>query len=120
MTFHLQRHPLSVVVGLAVLCSLGSAFTFLHSPHNQREIRHAFSQSSLEPQCRVRSLLPYRSRLTLCASEKGFVEADDMDAIQKLFNKFCDEDGLMTKASLVAMPPFSDMLVSSAQEASLA
>jgi Ca2+-binding EF-hand superfamily protein len=47
------------------------------------------------------------------------MEADDMDAIQKLFNKFCDEDGLMTKASLVAMPPFSDMLVSSAQEASL-
>ncbi len=39
------------------------------------------------------------------------MEADDMDAIQELFNKYCDKDGLMTKAALAAMPPFSDMLV---------
>lgn len=40
------------------------------------------------------------------------MEADDMDAVQELFGKYCDEDGLMGKSALTKMPPFSDMLVS--------
>ena len=42
-----------------------------------------------------------------------FVEAEDLPAIQALFNKYCDKDGLMTKADLISIPVFADMLVSS-------
>ena len=41
-----------------------------------------------------------------------FVEAEDLPAIQALFNKYCDKDGLMTKADLTSIPVFADMLVS--------
>lgn len=40
------------------------------------------------------------------------MEADDIAAIQQVFNKYCDKDGLMTKKALTEMSPFSDMLVS--------
>jgi len=46
------------------------------------------------------------------SKESRYVGADDIAAIQQLFNKYCDEDGLMTKASLAETPPFSEMLVS--------
>lgn len=39
------------------------------------------------------------------------MEAEVLPAIQDVFNKYCDKDGLMTKASLVKMPPFEQMLV---------
>lgn len=39
------------------------------------------------------------------------MEADDLDAIEELFNKHSDYDGLMGKSTLMRMPPFSDMLV---------
>jgi hypothetical protein len=106
---------MSVATGSAVLCSLGSAFTFLHNPHSKRAASPGFIKSSLEPQYQTRSVHPFRSPVILFESDKGFVEADDIDAIQELFNKYCDDDGLMTKTALVAMPPFSDMLVSSTQ-----
>ena len=46
------------------------------------------------------------------AKEDGdFVEAEDLPAIQALFNKYCDEDGLMTKSALAGVPVFAEMLV---------
>lgn len=40
-----------------------------------------------------------------------FVKADDGEALQALFEKQCDKDGLMTKASLVSIPMIADLLV---------
>jgi hypothetical protein len=42
---------------------------------------------------------------------EGFVEAEDLPAIQALFTKYCDKDGLMTKSALEGVPMISDMLV---------
>ena len=41
-----------------------------------------------------------------------FVKADDGEALQALFEKQCDQDGLMTKKSLVSIPMIADLLVS--------
>ncbi len=40
-----------------------------------------------------------------------FVEASDGEALQSLFEKQCDKDGLMTKKSLVSIPLIDDLLV---------
>jgi hypothetical protein len=49
----------------------------------------------------------------LFESEGGkYVEAEDLPAIQALFSKYCDKDGLMTKRELEKTPPFEGMLVS--------
>jgi hypothetical protein len=40
-----------------------------------------------------------------------FVKADDGGALQALFEKQCDQDGLMTKKSLVSIPMIADLLV---------
>jgi hypothetical protein len=45
------------------------------------------------------------------SKQEGLAEAEVLPAIQDVFNKYCDKDGLMTKASLVKMPPFEQMLV---------
>lgn len=42
-----------------------------------------------------------------------FVKADDGEALQALFEKQCDKDGLMTKKSLVSIPMIADLLVRS-------
>jgi len=111
MTLAATRHLLSVATTSSILCSIGSAFTFVHGPRCSRAISPAFTKSSMEPQCVTRNDIPYRS-LMLYETGNGFVEADNIDAIQELFTKFCDKDGLMTKSALLAMPPFSEMLVS--------
>ena len=40
-----------------------------------------------------------------------FVKANDGEALQALFEKQCDKDGLMTKKSLVSIPMIADLLV---------
>jgi hypothetical protein len=40
------------------------------------------------------------------------VEAEDLPAIQSLFSKYCDKEGLMTKEDLGKMPPVAEMIVS--------
>jgi hypothetical protein len=39
------------------------------------------------------------------------IEADNPPAIQALFNKYCDEQGLMNKETLEKLPVISFMLV---------
>ena len=54
----------------------------------------------------------FSSNVCLKESKEGeFVEAEDLLAIQSLFNKYCDKDGLMTKAALEKVPAFAEMLV---------
>ena len=47
------------------------------------------------------------------AEEGGveYVEAEDGEAVQALFEKYCDDDGLMTKAAVKAVPSITDLLV---------
>jgi hypothetical protein len=52
-------------------------------------------------------------RLQFSTAASDLVEAEDLPSVQALFNKYCDEDGLMSKEELEAMSPFAEMLVSS-------
>ena len=45
-------------------------------------------------------------------SNDDYVEAEDLPAIQTLFTKYCDKEGLMTIENLKKVPPFDEMLVS--------
>lgn len=48
----------------------------------------------------------------LYVSSDDFVVAEDLPAIQSLFSKYCDKDGLMSIEDLRKVPPFAEMLVS--------
>lgn len=100
------------VVGSLLVCS-GSAFTFLPNPRSARSTSVTFRPDVVVQQCRQKREKMVARVVVPIFESKGdsFVEADDIAAIQKLFNKYCDEDGLMTKASLIETPPFSEMLV---------
>ncbi len=47
------------------------------------------------------------------AAPDEFAEARDGEAVQTLFSKYCDNDGLMTKTTLQQIPAVSELLVSS-------
>jgi hypothetical protein len=70
--------------------------------------RPLFSSSSTNP-------APFRRHgggLCLGASEKDeFVEAEDLEALQTLFSKYCDSEGLMTKLSVMEIPAISELMV---------
>jgi hypothetical protein len=70
--------------------------------------RPLFTSSSTNP-------TPFRRHgggLCLGASEKDeFVEAEDLEALQKLFSKYCDSEGLMTKLSVMQIPAISELMV---------
>ena len=44
------------------------------------------------------------------SDEVEFVSASDLEAVQALFSRECDADGLMTKATLEAIPAIAEML----------
>jgi hypothetical protein len=83
------------------------------------------SRSSLNQFCTDRPLFslsstspaPFRRHgrgFRLGASEKDeFVEAEDLEALQTLFSKYCDSEGLMTKLIVMQIPAISDLLVRS-------
>jgi hypothetical protein len=49
---------------------------------------------------------------TSTSGADDFVQADDFEALQKLFSKNCGEEGLMTKSSVMQIPAISEMMVS--------
>lgn len=55
------------------------------------------------------------SSLRMSADDDGviFVKADDLEALQALFAKECDAEGLMTKAALESIPAIAELLVRS-------
>jgi hypothetical protein len=95
---------------LILLLPLACAFSICNQKQQISSLSFRESASFL-----TRSV-PNTPRAPLCllfeSKDGSFVEAEDLPAIQKLFTKYCDKDGLMTKAELVEMPPFSEMLVS--------
>jgi hypothetical protein len=44
-------------------------------------------------------------------TEDVFVEAQDLDALQQLFAKYCDKEGLMSKKNLEQIPAIAQLLV---------
>ena len=42
----------------------------------------------------------------------GFVQSEDLGALQRLFSKYCDEEGLMSKTSVMEIPAISELMVS--------
>ena len=52
--------------------------------------------------------------LFLASSDEDseFVEAEDFEALQVLFSKYCDKEGLMTKNAVEKVPAIADLLVS--------
>jgi hypothetical protein len=70
--------------------------------------RPLFSSSSTNP-------APFRRHgggLCLGASEKDeFVEAEDLEALQTLFSKYCDSEGLMTKLIVMQIPAIAELMV---------
>jgi hypothetical protein len=44
-------------------------------------------------------------------AEDVFVEAQDLDALQQLFSKYCDKEGLMSKKNLEQIPAIAQLLV---------
>lgn len=91
--------------------SVANSFAFLQ---NSRTLTRGIATTT----CRVPShrKAPPKSRFSSCvlfeSSEEDYVEAEDLPAIQTLFSKHCDKDGLMTKSTLQNTPPFDEMLVS--------
>lgn len=106
-----------LVAGLLLL-SWGSAFTFLQQQKVANQVGVAFRPEAKVTQCRPRQEVTLTVRPPTCLFESStgvqgggsYVEADDIAAIQQVFNKYCDKDGLMTKKALTEMSPFSDML----------
>jgi hypothetical protein len=48
----------------------------------------------------------------LGASEQDeFVEAEDLEALQTLFSKYCDSEGLMTKVVVMQIPAIAELMV---------
>lgn len=40
-----------------------------------------------------------------------FVEAENFEALQRLFSKFCDKEGLITKKAVMMIPAIADLMV---------
>ena len=61
--------------------------------------------------CSNRSVL--HSSSSSSVTEDEFVQAKDLEALQILFNKYCDKEGLMTKAMALNVPAIAELIVSS-------
>ena len=57
-------------------------------------------------------ILGHKLALQLSSTDLDFVKADDGDALQQLFSKTCDKEGLMTKAAVMEIPAIAQLLVS--------
>ena len=49
--------------------------------------------------------------VSLPAGELEFVEAEDFEALQILFSKHCDKEGLITKNAVMEIPAIAELIV---------
>jgi hypothetical protein len=97
--------------GLQLFGQVGS-FTF--TLKNHRHPSSFVTPNSWIEQCTTRHHLPPMSPVCLRESNDAnadYVEAENLPAIQALFNKYCDEQGLMNKETLEKLPVIAFMLV---------
>ena len=91
------------------------SFSFIHNGRSRPSCLHVQFENSVRPVpqlSHVESSGWTSSTSCFMSEDDLFVEADNLPAVQELFNAYCDSDGLMTKAALEKMPPFRDYLVS--------
>ena len=91
------------------LAAVGGGEERHHHPQ-QRNIRPSLPITFLMNKRRRSSVV--RLSESLQSDNSIYVEAEDLLGIQALFNKFCDEDGLMNKSDLERVPVIAEMLVS--------
>lgn len=76
----------------------------------------SFAGSRISTTRRPSSWRTTSSNLLLTSSpsldDESFVQAEDLEALQKLFSKYCDSEGLMTKVAVTQIPAISDLMVS--------
>jgi hypothetical protein len=60
----------------------------------------------LEPRRDLRTILGTRTEAV-----DEYVEAEDLDGLQELFNRYCDQEGLMTKSATKQIPAIAELLV---------
>jgi hypothetical protein len=62
--------------------------------------------SLLEPRRDLRTILGTKTEAV-----DEYVEAEDLDGLQELFNRYCDQEGLMTKSATKQIPAIAELLV---------
>lgn len=88
------------------------SFTF-NSPNTRHSIQSNPSISEVACSPLKHETKRFSNIFVLFDSKKDkYVEAENLPAIQTLFSKHCDKEGLMTKDELEKVPPFAEMLVS--------
>lgn len=109
------------LVRLSVLQVVAQAFapSILRFPPRQQHLSQLtttarFPASTTLP-CGQRSVFSRTSYLQTKTTETvdGYVEAEDLDGLQDLFNRYCDREGLMTKNSVQQIPAIAELLVGS-------
>ena len=129
------QYPNLMRFSYALLCGLGIAWirgdggnagipsvnAFQQPPLPQLPVSFLHNQPLLLPlrQNRCRST-PFPSGWLSCrrtsdlkaSTPEDFVPAEDLEALQALFAKYCDKEGLMTKAAVLQVPTIADLLVS--------
>jgi hypothetical protein len=53
-----------------------------------------------------------RGRAFFVSPESDIGLSEDLESLQALFNKYCDNDGLMSKDAVIRVPFFAELLVS--------
>ena len=120
MPFHKsQRCSRPTMVATAILLSLlPFASSFVTNQHSNRcpliQIPQLGPCQSKAPHVNNRRAFLFLKRPSFLrmTSTGDFVSADDMGALQTLFNKYCDKEGLMTKTSVLQITSISELIVS--------
>jgi hypothetical protein len=74
--------------------------------------RRSVHRTFLHPFPQVQSRAPTRLFSTSTSlPEDDFVAAQDLEALQELFTKYCDKDGLMDKNAAMKVPAIAELLV---------
>jgi len=99
----------SAVSALLLLAREASSFGVppprfaIQSTHSMCFLHHSFTSSS--------SALYMTQSDSSSTSTANSPEAHDGEALQHLFSKQCDKDGLMTKSMLMSVPAIQELLV---------
>jgi hypothetical protein len=113
----MHRPPIAFVGRSAPVRRLVKTTTLdsiLLSPHGpqQHQKKHHQQQQAMQAAVMLTKLWTSSSSSSSTQQEDDvFVEAQDLDALQQLFSKYCDKEGLMSKQNLEQIPAIAQLLV---------
>ena len=114
----MHRPPIAFVGRSAPVRRLVKTTTFdsiLLIPHGpqQHQKQHQQQQQAMQADVMLTKLWTSSSSSSTQQQEDEdmFVEAQDLDALQQLFSKYCDKEGLMSKQNLEQIPAIAQLLV---------